>query len=48
MPTSLRYAWAPLLALTFINLLNYVDRFIVTALLPSIQADLHLNDSHAG
>lgn len=45
---AVRAAWAPLLALTFINLFNYVDRFVVTALLPSIQAELHLTDSQGG
>lgn len=30
------------------NLLNYVDRYVVTALLPELQADLHLSDSQAG
>ena len=41
-------AWVPLLVLTSINLFNYVDRFILTALLPNIQRELHLSDSHGG
>ncbi|MEA2699561.1 MAG: transporter, Spinster family, sphingosine-phosphate transporter, partial [Myxococcales bacterium] len=34
--------------LTGLNLLNYIDRFIPSAVLPSIIATLHISDSQAG
>ncbi len=34
--------------LTVINLLNYVDRYIFSALLPAIKADLHFTDTQLG
>lgn len=37
-----------LVVLTSINLINYLDRFIISALLPLISADLHLNDTQSG
>ena len=37
-----------LVALTTMNLLNYIDRYVVTVLLPNIQSELHLNDAQAG
>lgn len=37
-----------LVALTAMNLLNYIDRYVVTALLPDIQTDLHLTYAEAG
>jgi MFS family permease len=37
-----------LLILTVINLLNYLDRYIAAAALPSIKADLNLNHAEAG
>ena len=37
-----------LAALTAMNMLNYVDRYVVTALLPELQLDLHLSDGQAG
>ena len=37
-----------LLALTAMNLCNYVDRYILSALLPQIQRDLQLSDSQGG
>lgn len=46
--TAKRLPWVLLLALTAMNLLNYVDRYVVTALLPELQVDLHLSDSQAG
>jgi MFS transporter, Spinster family, sphingosine-1-phosphate transporter len=39
---------AALSILTGLNFLNYVDRFIPAAVMPSIIAALHLNDSQAG
>lgn len=40
--------WLLLGAMMVMNLLNYVDRYVVTALLPELQADLHLSDGQAG
>ena len=37
-----------LFILTGLNLLNYFDRFILSAVLPSVQRDLQLNDGDAG
>ena len=37
-----------LIILTSMNVVNYLDRFIISALLPSIQAELHLNDTQLG
>ncbi|MEA2697450.1 MAG: transporter, Spinster family, sphingosine-phosphate transporter, partial [Myxococcales bacterium] len=34
--------------LTGLNLLNYIDRFIPSAVLPSIIATLHISDAQAG
>lgn len=44
----MRGAWAVLGLLTLINLLNYLDRYILAALVPSIQADLLINDLQVG
>jgi predicted MFS family arabinose efflux permease len=40
-------AWT-LAILTGLNLLNYVDRFVLAAVLPPLKADLHLDDGQAG
>lgn len=37
-----------LVVLTSINLVNYLDRFIISALLPLINEDLHLTDTQLG
>ena len=37
-----------LVVLTSMNLVNYLDRFIISALLPYIKADLHLSDAQLG
>ena len=34
--------------LTGLNLFNYFDRYVLSAVLPSLQADLHLDDAKAG
>jgi MFS family permease len=34
--------------LTFINLMNYLDRYLVAGVLPRIQADLNVSDTQAG
>jgi MFS family permease len=36
-----------LLILTGLNLFNYFDRFVLSAVLPAIKEELHLNDGHA-
>ena len=43
-----RVRWITLLALTLINLLNYIDRYIFSALLPAIKADLKFTDTELG
>jgi len=51
MPDMGRHLPSPrtaLALLTGINLLNYLDRFIPGAVLPSISRDLHLSDTQAG
>jgi MFS family permease len=45
--TSVRAGYA-LLVLTLINLVNYLDRYIVAAALPKIQKDLGINDTQSG
>ncbi len=40
--------WWILGFLTLINLLNYLDRYILAALVPAIQADLHVHDGAMG
>ncbi|HJQ38566.1 MAG TPA: MFS transporter [Thermoanaerobaculia bacterium] len=37
-----------LAVLTFINLFNYIDRWVVATLLEAIKADLHLSDTQLG
>ncbi len=44
----LRAAKFGLFILTFINLFNYLDRWVVAALVDSLKRDLHLSDSQAG
>jgi len=44
----LRSARAALVVLTSLNLLNYVDRYLASGMLPKIAADLHLKDSDSG
>lgn len=43
-----RAAYWGLFVLTFINLFNYLDRFVLSALVESIKADLGLSDSQIG
>jgi len=43
-----RAAVAAVAVLTGINFFNYIDRFIITALLPDIQAELSLSNTAAG
>jgi glycerophosphoryl diester phosphodiesterase/predicted MFS family arabinose efflux permease len=42
-----RATWA-LVLLTLVNLLNYIDRYIFSALLPAIKSDLHFTDTQLG
>jgi MFS transporter, Spinster family, sphingosine-1-phosphate transporter len=37
-----------LAVLTAINVVNYIDRYVITAVLPDVQADLGLDDTRAG
>src|SRR6476659_4466686 len=37
-----------LFILTGLNLFNYLDRFVLSAVLPSLQTDLHISDGQAG
>ncbi|MBI5507322.1 MAG: MFS transporter [Deltaproteobacteria bacterium] len=41
-------ARAALAVLTAVNVLNYVDRYVITAILPDIQRELGLDDTRAG
>ncbi len=44
----LQSARAALAVLTSLNLLNYVDRYLASGMLPKIAADLHLKDADSG
>jgi MFS transporter, Spinster family, sphingosine-1-phosphate transporter len=46
--SSKKIRWMALLVLTGINLLNYIDRYIFSALLPAIKADLGFTDTQLG
>jgi len=41
-------AWMALAILSGLNMLNYLDRYVMSAVLPQMQGDLHLADSDAG
>lgn len=43
-----RYGWYALALLALLNLLSYVNRNVVFALVPPIELDLHLTDTHIG
>jgi MFS family permease len=43
-----RGAYLVLLALFAMNLLNFIDRFILAAVLDTVQAELHLDDAEGG
>src|SRR5687767_5951032 len=45
---AVKVAVVPVLMLTLVNVLNYIDRFVVTALLPDLQKELSLSDTQAG
>ena len=43
-----RRPWFALAALSGLNLVNYIDRQVLPAVLPPLQRDLHLSDTQAG
>jgi len=43
-----RYQWQVLTILTLVNFVNYIDRQIIYALVPLIQAEFLLSFSRAG
>jgi MFS family permease len=48
MNVAKRTRWIALFTLTAINLLNYIDRYIFSALLPAIKDDLKFTDTQLG
>lgn len=46
--TAKKGAYLSLGILFFLNLFNYLDRFIISAVFPLLQGDLHLSDSQLG
>jgi MFS family permease len=44
----LRAAWLPLALLCGLNMLNYIDRYVFSAVLAPVQHDLRLNDAWGG
>lgn len=47
-PTTKAYATAVLVVLTAINFLNYIDRYVLAAVLESVRLDFGLTDADAG
>jgi len=47
-PISAAYSYYALVVFSLLNLLNYVDRFIFSALIPNIKADMHFTDAQIG
>ncbi|MBK7996005.1 MAG: MFS transporter [Blastocatellia bacterium] len=47
-PISAAYSYYALVIFSLLNLLNYVDRFIFSALIPNIKADMHFTDAQIG
>jgi MFS transporter, Spinster family, sphingosine-1-phosphate transporter len=43
-----RIAWIALVILSGLNLLNYLDRYVMSAVLTPLQVELHLDDAHGG
>jgi MFS family permease len=43
-----RVAWITLAILSGLNLLNYLDRYVMSAVLTPLQAELHLDDARGG
>ena len=46
--STLRAAWLTLALLSGLNLLNYLDRYLLSAVLAPLQHDLHLDDAAGG
>jgi MFS transporter, Spinster family, sphingosine-1-phosphate transporter len=47
-PISAAYSYYALVVFSLLNLLNYVDRFIFSALIPNIKADMQFTDAQIG
>ncbi|KAF0250168.1 MAG: sugar phosphate permease, partial [bacterium] len=47
-PISTAYSYYALAIFSILNLLNYVDRFIFSALIPNIKADMKFTDEQIG
>lgn len=47
-PYSRRYLLYVMLLLAVVNVFNFMDRTVISVLMPSIKADLHLNDTELG
>jgi MFS family permease len=45
---SAGYAWYALIVLSFINLINYIDRTVLAPVLPQVQATFRIDDAQAG
>ncbi len=43
-----RWAMTTFVVLFVMNLLDYIDRWVLTGVLPNIQADLHLDNTQGG
>ena len=48
MTSTKLYPWTALGLLTTLNLLNYIDRSVLFAVQPLVQAEFHINDTQAG
>ncbi|RYZ69306.1 MAG: hypothetical protein EOP05_15045 [Proteobacteria bacterium] len=46
--STTRLGWVTLFTLTSLNILNYIDRNIFSALMPAIQKDLGFTDTQLG
>jgi MFS family permease len=46
--TSIRAAWMTLALLSGLNLLNYLDRYVLSAVITPLEHDLHIGDADAG
>ncbi|HEX4139270.1 MAG TPA: hypothetical protein VHY09_02915, partial [Candidatus Methylacidiphilales bacterium] len=47
-PISATAAWGTLAILTGLNLFNYLDRYVMSAVVTPMQKELSLTDSNAG
>ena len=43
-----RYGWYVLIVLSLVNMMNYMDRMLLSVLLPEIRRDIALNDTQLG